>query len=217
MLRNMVVISALLAVAGVGYALGQFIPVTANIRETTTTIAGGKVVLTETREGDYFRSSDGSVLRRWTKVNGDGSQGGVGDLFDNKNLAFYRLNYNSRQASEGRFKPQEPMRPDAYSSSPLKSLGESFVEGIPCTLVPVLLDGPGIARHRVGQSCVSSKYGLRLREEESIAASDGTRHTVFEMYNIRLNQEPDSRLFDVQGNFAVSKPSVQEPAPRLEK
>src|SRR5260370_33334354 len=81
-----------------GSLQAQWVPVVAKIRMVHQTMVDGKLVRSETKEGDYYRSSDGSVLRYWKTVNGDEQAGGRAELLDNKNLASYQLNYHSKQA-----------------------------------------------------------------------------------------------------------------------
>ena len=78
----------------------QFLPVVAKMRLTKEHLVDGKVVDRLTKEGNYYRSSDGSILEQWIRVNGDEKLGelAVGNLWDNKNVVSYGLDFKNRIA-----------------------------------------------------------------------------------------------------------------------
>lgn len=181
----------------------QFAPVTAKMRQTKEVIVDGKVVETEMRAGNFYRSSDGSTLRQWTKANGNPDWG---DLWDNKNLMSYRLEYSNRQAYETPApEGAEAERPDALLPLASKGLPEDSVEGIRCVVSPIKLDMPGKPIIPMGRACTSIQYNLELKEDVSTqpVKTNKTIHTVFELYQIKLGLEPDPRVFDVHANFIV--------------
>ncbi len=181
----------------------QFAPVTAKMRHTKEVIVDGKVVETQTKEGNFYRSSDGSTLKQWTKANGNLDWG---DLWDNKNLMSYRLEYSNRQAyGDPAPKGAQAGRPDALFPLASKALPQDSVEGIRCAIFPVRLHIPGNPPIPVGRTCESIEYNLQLKEDVTTqpVGTNKTIHTVFELYHIKLGLEPDPKLFDVHANFTV--------------
>lgn len=197
---------SLLILLGATNLHAQFAPVTAKMRQTKEVIVDGKVVETETREGNFYRSSDGSTLRQWMKVDGNLDWG---DLYDNKNLMSYKLEYISRQA-QGDPPPQgaQPDRPDALLYLASKGLPEDSVEGIRCAVSPIKLHIPGNAPVPIGRTYRSIEYNLELKEDVTTrpVGTNKTIHTVFELHHIQLGLEPDPKLFDVHANFTVYLP-----------
>jgi|SRR5712664_3246632 len=184
--------------------LAQWTPVVAKIRQTHQTVVSGKVVRNETKEGEFYRSSDGSVLRHWKTVNGDEGAAGQGDLLDNKKHAFYNLNYNTKRAYQVRTGIPQPS-PYVFSKETLQSRGEESIEGVRCTIVPVDTADSGVTERDAGRSCVSSEYGLQLRTEVTVKQGGTEHRTLIEMYDLRINQEPDPKIFDLGSQFTVFK------------
>ncbi|HET7206890.1 MAG TPA: hypothetical protein VFI95_09965 [Terriglobales bacterium] len=204
-----VVVFVYMATASV-YA--QFTPVIARERVTTETINNGKVVKTDVKEGEYYRTADGSTLERWTTLEGS-RLSGTGTLFDNHALVTYHLNYRNMNAYESKFKPTQPVPADSFAnSSSLPSEGTGEVAGIACTKIPFLMEMPDGKRQRIGEACVSSQYNLILRTEtrNNGVAGSSTR-TVKEMFQVRLNTPPDPQLFQVRGKFTVFTPDATQP------
>ena len=187
----------------------QFTPVSARIKLTVETSEGGKITKIERKEGYFYRTSDGSTLTRWIRVNGDESLGGSGELRDNKNHADYNINFNSKQAFQLNDEPLQPDTPDDFKNLAASTLGDDFVEGIKCRRTAVFMQWPDGRRERTGEDCVSIEYALRLREDRKLTQRGITRHATTEMYEIRLGVEPDPKLFDVSSQFQVYRP---EPA-----
>ena len=193
----------------------QWVPVVAKIRMVHQTIVDGKLVRSETKEGDYYRSSDGSVLRHWKTVNGDEQAGGRGELLDNKNLASYQLNYHTKQAFQSEWKMAKPS-PDVFRAEPPKSLGEDSIEGIRCTIVPAQFqDGFGQPPKDAGRTCVSTDYALTLRTDITVRQGTTIEHTLIEMFDLRMHQEPDAKLFDIEAQFTVFKPQTRKELPDI--
>lgn len=212
------VLSALLGLAALLGATdldAQFVPVIAKMRFSKEDIVEGKVVDRMTKEGNYYRASDGSVLKRWTSVNGDENLGEIatGSLFDNKNVVSYGLNFKNRIAyldapPEG----TKPVRPQVLEGEAAKGLGEDSVHGIACTLFPVRIAPRDRAAFSAGRACTSVKYDLELRQDLTYPSSSGrTIHTIFELYEVQLGMEPDPKLFDVRANFTVYVPESRKP------
>jgi hypothetical protein len=191
----------LCAVLGLAALLGatdlhaQFVPVVAKMGLTKEDIVQGKVVDRLTKEGSYYRASDGSVLRRWTSVNGDEKLGEIatGSLFDNKNVVSYRLNFKNRTAYlDAPPQGAKPVRPQVLDAQAAKGLGEDSVHGIACTLFPVQIAPRDRAAFSAGQTCRSVKYDLELKQDLTYPSSSGrTIHTIFELYDVQLGTEPD--------------------------
>ena len=47
----------------------QLVPVTAKTRETNESWQEGKLIKVDHKEGVFYRTSDGSTLKYWTKIN----------------------------------------------------------------------------------------------------------------------------------------------------
>lgn len=192
----------------------QWVPLTANVRETTTITREGVVTESRLREGVYFRTANGSTLTHWTKIAGAPTPG-TGSLLDNQELVSYQLDYEHKKARQGQFAIPQPLTPDLYAH--IVSLGKDLVAGIPCDLVPVkeqMMDSPP---ERVGEACVSAKYGLQLKQDISTRQADGTvAHIVTEMFDVKLNVEPNPSEFNLGGNWEVIKPEKMSPPPTLD-
>jgi hypothetical protein len=183
----------------------QFVPVTSGIRVTTETVDKGKVVKSEKKEGVFLRTSDGSTLTHFTRVNGV-EEPGIGELLDNRNLASYQLFYQAHKAVESNMKMPEPVRPDMWSATPLQSLGERRVGGVDCTIIPLSMKLQDKPEQRIGQMCVSPQYGLILGQETAQTDQNGSIvRSVMEMYDVKLNASPDPNLFELRRNFTVFK------------
>jgi len=193
----------------------QFLPVVAKRRLTKEHLVDGKVVDRVTKEGNYYRSSDGSILEQWTRVNGDEKLGelAAGSLWDNKNVVSYQLDFKNRIAYL-HAPPQgtKPVRPDVSGARAAGALGEEFLEGISCRVFPVRIAPRDRPAFYAGQVCRSVKYDLELKQELSYPNSAGKIvHTVFQLYDIQLGREPDPKLFDVRGSFTVYAPESPRP------
>jgi len=189
----------------------DWIPVTAKMRGTFETIRDGVTVI-ERKEGVFYRNSDGSVLKYWVSTNGDESQGGPGELFDNKNLLHYSINAKRRMAFQSVRKNPERATPGAFAANLSNSpLGNDSIEGMTCRRVPVIVQWPDGRQERVGEHCVSLEYALTLREESQATQNGVTRHVRIELYDIKLGAEPEPALFDIQRNYTVLRPESPHP------
>lgn len=205
-------VCGLLLVLASASAHAQWVPVTSNIRFTVDASKEGKSIQ-HVKEGMFYRTENGSTLKHWTS--GDlAANGGKGELFDNQTHHSYEISYESRQMIE-HFMASPPRNPDDDLRN-LKPEGRDSVSGIPCDLIAIDLVGREIEQHRIGYACVARNYGLLLRQETKDTRPDGTSvHTLFEMYNVRLNVTPDKDEFDILQSFSIvkesSKPLVQVP------
>lgn len=188
----------------------QFVPVTANIRFTYEAMKDGKLTRM-VKEGVFYRTENGSTLKHWTKGDLDAMGGESGELFDNQTLHTYEILYKSRKMIE-HAQQSERRKPDDFVN--MESRGKDTVEGIPCDLVVIEVAGPGVKPHRVGDSCISRNYALWLRQETKDTAPDGRAvHTLFEMYDVKLNVAPENNEFDVLHTFTVIQD--QRPVPPM--
>lgn len=184
----------------------QWVPVTAKMRGMFETTKDGTTAV-EKREGVFFRSADGSMLKYWVSVNGDESRGGSGQLFDNKNLFHYSINFHQRVAYQSRRRNPKRVDPADFSSNLANSsLGNDLVEGMQCRRVPVIVLWPDGRREVIGEHCVSLDYALTLREESRATQNHVTRHVKIELYDIQLGVEPDAKLFDIENSYTVFRP-----------
>ncbi len=193
----------------------QFMPVIAKMRQTAETTRQGQVVKTEIKEGEFYRSSDGSVVRRWSKitVNGTEKDAGLsqGDFWDNRTATSYRLDYANRRAYFAS-KHDTPVSP-TMSPKNLKaaeSQPEEDIQGIRCRVQPAkfLPAGKPLAEAVIaGCSWMSVENVLLVKDDLTYPSTNGdTIHMTFELYDIHLGSEPDRNLFDVEKNFQVLRP-----------
>jgi hypothetical protein len=203
----------LLLLGGAGYVQGQWIPVTAKIREIHETWQAGKLVKVDHKEGVFYRTSDGSTLNYWTSVNGDEALGGQGETTDNRSLTHYSVNMKKKYAFELSKLP-ERVTPDSYQNAAASTLGDQEIEGVRCRRSPVFFLWPDGRLEKMGETCVSIEYGLELRKDHQLTQDGVTRHSVTEMYDIKLGIEPDAKLFDLQRNASVFKQQNPDSQPK---
>lgn len=180
----------------------QWVPVTAKIRETKQILREGRVIQTHSREGAYYRRSDGAELREWARVDGDESKA-VGYLTLHAEGITYDLTMINRRAMERRFAvpvgvdmrtpPKPPARP--------ANLQRITIGGVDCTVVPsrtrAAADAPAVPD---GDVCMADALNLMLRRQHSYRLPDGREvRTVFEMVEIQANVDPHPGLFDLKG------------------
>jgi hypothetical protein len=189
----------------------QFVPLEAKVRETSTRSVDGREVIT-VKEGNYYRSSNGSVLIQWLTVNGE--KAWQGTLEDNVEPAYYQLNYKQMQAYQQVGHPEIVVEPGMYSSI-TADLGTDSVDGVSCRIIPIELVLPGQSlKQGGGQLCVSSQYDLQVWED-FIQPRKQDGHTKTELYNIRLRVEPDPSLFDIKSKFTIFAPKSSPAATNL--
>lgn len=210
--RHLFLIAVLLFATSAG---AQFMPLTAKMRQTVDTTNRQTGATTHLiAEGEYYRSSDGSRIMRWTTRNGSRAAGEAmrGSLWDNKTGTAYSLDFLNKRAVF-RAAPG-PTSPDT-STKGTERLPERTIDGVPCKLEPTEKVNPskGPAGNGVvmGTTCFSTDYDLIVEQDITSPSQNGTTvvHSVFELYEIHIGQEPDANLFDVSKNFLVLKPQNQ--------
>lgn len=196
-------------------AYAQFMPLVAKMRQTMDRFdaaTGAKAHFTS--EGEFYRSSDGSILMRWTSRNGDEAAGRAmrGTLWDNRTGIGYSLDFVNKRAV---FRAKEnPTTPETGSSG-TEGLPEETIGGVTCKVEPVELIDPSKGQTEngtpVGKACFSADYDLTVKKDITTHSTDGKTvvHSVFELYDIHVGQEPDPSLFDLNKNFLVLKPQNQ--------
>lgn len=186
--------------AAPGAARAQSIPLTAKVRSTGQIIANGKIVATHVKESLFYRTSDGSELRRPLTDDGKPSTGkrARASLFDKVHGINYVIDYETGEAFE-LVTPGNPNPPSSEGAAAPNKTGESSVEGHPCTWIPVNLVRPS-GTTRVGSNCVSKEYDLVLKTDITIPSANQpgkSAHQVTQLYDIRMGVEPDPKLFDL--------------------
>jgi hypothetical protein len=195
--------TVIFGVFGIGSAQAQFMPVQAKMRQTHEVIEDGKVTKTEVKEGKYFRSSDGSVLKQW--LSPDGQQTWQGSLDDNKEFAYYHLDYKEHTAFRSAGRPAVAVTPGDFASI-TKDIGTDSVENLMCRIIPVDKgsEKSGGIQANIGKSCVSVQYDLILWTDVTTPGKNGRAHRLkTELYNVTVGVEPDPALFSVKTNFKV--------------
>lgn len=169
----------------------------------------GKLIKQEVKEGNYYRSSDGSYIYHWTRLNGNQSIL-RSSLWDNKTATSYTLDYANRRAtfaSKG-----TPLSPDmsAENRAAVEARPEEMVNGVLCRVEPAKFGPMGKATGG-GQGWYSLENDLLVKNDVSYPSYDGKGvvHVVYELYDIHLGQEPDAEMFDLQKNFQVLTPQNQ--------
>jgi hypothetical protein len=185
-----------------GSAQAQFMPIQAKIRDTHQVIVSGKVIKSEVKEGNYYRSSDGSILVQWLTLNGERTWDG--SLEDNKELNSYHLDYKQHNAFEDGSHPPVAVKPGGFASID-RDIGTDSVENFRCRILPAKLGGVGFPTPvLIGKSCVSPEYDLRLWTDVTVPEADGkAERTRTELYGITIGVEPDSSLFDIKSHFKI--------------
>jgi hypothetical protein len=180
-------------------AHAQFTPVQAKIRELRQITLSDNSVVQRTKEGIYYRYSDGSVLVEW--LTQDGQKAWDGTLHDNKALKYYELDYKQQRAIQ---RPSAPVavKPGAYVSAK-HDLGSDSVDGVRCWISPIKFRAsPGSSFVDLGKACVSPEYDLRLWDD----VTSNAKRTKTELYDIKLGAEPPASLFDVEAKFSIYVP-----------
>jgi hypothetical protein len=172
----------------------QWVPLTAKITESKSTLdASGNVIDQQTREGYFFRSSNGSELTQWLGPNGSP---GSGILLDTTSKARYKINYVSKTcAGEGKYVPL-PQPPLDKSRAPTQNIiREDVVAGMGCTVQPNISKSTDMD----GEVCFSFQYGLVLRSKltQTDRKTGLSAHYKRELSDIKLNVASNHQLFDV--------------------
>jgi len=195
-----------------GHAWGQWVPLTAKVRERTTIVEAGKAVPFVQKEGSFYRRSDGSTLIEWTYVDGD-ERKAVGHLSMGNSSLGYQLHLGNRTAIEQHRAPSRAVSGLGDSSrlhrDPKAALRQDFIGAVACAVYPLFFQGgKGQPLVRTGEACWSHELGLMLKQDKTyVGSEDGrTYHTVYETFDIQPNTEPDPKLFDLQARgFTIYK------------
>jgi hypothetical protein len=193
-------------------ASAQWTPISARIRVTTTRWTSSQAPTSEVREGYYFRTSYGSVLRQWQKKSGAGTIITSGDLVDAKNAVAYHLDYMEHRAIVTR--RNFPVSPQEVFAGAFTSLGDDRVDNLQCSVTKLTLTTIAGQTFEAGRACISQEYGLILRTDMTVERADNVKvRTVTDIYDVHVGQEPDGTLFDVGRNFSVVAPVKPAMAP----
>jgi hypothetical protein len=186
-------------------AFGQWIPVTARVRDTFVATVNGKVLGVEKKEGFFHRSSNGSTLYVWLDVWGGTMKPAVGQLIDNQKHLMYNLDYVRLEARQIRQIGPKPLSDPSNVKD--FGMGQEYIEGIRCVVTPIYF----MTKDQViGKTCYASQYGLALREDATWTYKGQTNHHTSDMYDIKLGTEPDSSLFNLE-RYTVYRPSQPNP------
>lgn len=207
-MRLVPIVSLALALTAIT-ADAQYVPVVASVRQTTEITLGDKTIKTEVKEGNYYRSSDGSYIYQWTHLNGAKSNL-RSSLWDNKTATSYTLDYANHRAMFG--SRGTPLTPDLSSANraAIEARPEEVVNGISCRVEPARFGPPG-KQNGGGRGWYSLENDLLVKNDITYPGSDGKTmvHDTYELYDIHLGQEPDANLFDLRKNFQVLVPQSQ--------
>jgi hypothetical protein len=191
----------------------QWVPVTAKIRQTRELLQDGKSVERHIKEGNYYRTADGSTLEEWTRVDGSESKA-VGHLTKQAQGVAYDLNMITRSAIERRFSlPSGANMKSPPRASISSKLPQITVGGVQCTVLPARVQvGIGQPSAPAGETCFSAELNLVVRNQLTHTLTTGkVMRTLYEMFEIETHKEPDPKLFDLRGRgftvYSASGPS----------
>ena len=179
----------------------QYAPFSAKAKQTEEVFVGGKLSVTQTKEGRYYRRSSGATLEEWTTFDGREAPG-VAYLQDESG-AVYHLSMGAGTAVARRTSPLPP--PDLPTSP--NDRDPIIVAGVPCVPAQTKSQPRGQPAVPLGENCFSHKYNIMLRDEQRYTGPDGkVYHTIYEATEIELFSEPDPKLFDLQArNLKIVK------------
>jgi len=137
-----------------------------------------------------------------------------GSLWDNRTGTSYTLDFENKRAT---FHAKEtPILPDTGTSTKgTENLPEEIVEGVRCKVEPTEILDPAKGQKEngtpAGKTWLSTDYGLEVKQDITYASRDGKTlvHSIFELYDIHIGEEPDRNLFDLDRNFQVLMPQSQ--------
>jgi hypothetical protein len=193
----------------VGAIHAQSMPLVAKFRSTGQIIVDGKVVETHVREGFFYRSSNGSEVRRPMTFDGKPLKGGMAraSLFDAAHGVNYRVDYDAKEAFRDSTPPLLGLIPPTPPHSATKPpSGESSVDGYPCSIRPVYAVKPS-GTSLIGSNCVSEEYGVILKTDvtrPSDLVKGKAAHEITELYDIQIGVDPDPKLFDLGSLKVIS-------------
>lgn len=206
-MRLVPIVSLALALTAIS-AEAQYVPVVASVRQTTEITLGDKIIKTEVKEGNYYRSSDGSYIYQWTHLNGTKSSS-RSTFWDNKAATSYTLDYaNHRAIFQSKGTSLSPM--SSQDRAAIEVLPEAVVNGVLCRVEPIKVGPPG-KQTGGGKGWYSLENDLLIKHAITYPGYDGKTmvHDTYELYDIHLGQEPDAKLFDIEKNFQVLVPEGQ--------
>ncbi|HLV94975.1 MAG TPA: hypothetical protein VKS44_07270 [Candidatus Acidoferrales bacterium] len=135
-----------------------------------------------------------------------------GSLWDNTTGTAYSLDFVNKRAT---FHAKEaPTSPDT-SAKGTEGLPRETIGGVECTVEPVELIDPAKGQTEngtlAGKACFSTDYDLMVKKDITSHSNDGKRvvHSIFELYDIHIGEEPAPSLFQVNKNFLVLEPQNQ--------
>ena len=176
----------------------QWMPVIANQKEITywTDENGSEVVLQE-RRGTYQRSSNGSVMKKWTPyiVNGQETGSGSAVFIDASSGSSYLILHGAQTA---RLMQQSsvPLLPRHPNLAPEDTVGQSVVNGVACVGLKVWVNG----QPTDGVDWVSVTYDLHVKSEVTLPSG---QRIVNELYDIQFT-EPDPSIFAIPENYTLT-------------
>jgi hypothetical protein len=135
-----------------------------------------------------------------------------GSLWDNTTGTAYSLDFVNKRAT---FRAKEAPTSPETSAKGTEELPEETLDGVECKVEPVELIDPAKGQTEngtpAGKACFSTDYDLMVKKNITSRSNDGKTvvHSVFELYDIHIGEEPDRSLFELNKNFLVLKPQNQ--------
>lgn len=183
-------------------AVGQWLPLTAKTSESRTIRKPDGSQVQMTVEGVLYRTSNGDQLEHF-QIRQDGKvTEDVASLLDNRKFRVYRVDYLTKTVQEVK-KLDGPRVPDAGIAESNQKLHQETVDGIQCSVFPVVLKGK-----TVGTMWKSNKYDIPIKSEYTVENSGSMMHVQSRTYDIRTQNEPDKAVFAVDPSFKVLPPLV---------
>jgi len=134
------------------------------------------------------------------------------NLFDNKEQSSYRIDYKQHLAFKLGSSASGPVKPGGYQTI-IKDIGTSSVEGVACRLIPAKMTNPTThTLENIGKSCVSPEYDLLLWWDVTTGSGgNGTFHSKWEIYDLKLGAQPDPKLFSTADMTIIGPPQKSSP------
>ena len=191
-----------ITVIGGERAVGQWLPLTAKTAESRTIRKPDGSQVHMTVEGVLYRASNGDQLEHFQiRQNGRVTED-VASLLDNRKFRVYRIDYVTKTVQEVK-KFDGPRVPDAGIAESNRKLRQETVDGIDCSVLPVVLNGK-----TVGTMWKSNKYDIPIKSEYTVENSGSVMHVQSRTYDIRGRREPDKAAFVIDPSFKVLPPLV---------
>lgn len=164
----------------------QWMPVVAKQKELAYRLDdNGSKVITAERRGDYYRSSNGSIMNTWTTIVDGKRVGPTRTAFLNAGTGkHYSINHGAQKVRLLHQMPT-PILPQQINVE--ATVGEAVINGVECVGLKVLVNG----KPTKGVTWVSVPYDLDVKLEFPMPNG---QWVVKELYDIKFTEPPPSKM-----------------------